>query len=178
LAFAHVRGGGENGDEWHEAARRGAKIETIRDLVSASQFVVDYGFTNPRRLAIMGRGAGGIAVGGALVTRPDLFAAVVAREPLTDMLRYEAGANGPPGVPEFGSAATPEGASALRAISPYHGVMVGAVYPAVLLTVDTREPLTDAWHGAKMAARLQAAAAGGKPVLLRVGQSDVTRGER
>ncbi|HSJ97749.1 MAG TPA: prolyl oligopeptidase family serine peptidase [Myxococcota bacterium] len=168
LAVAHVRGGGEYGQEWHEAGRRAAKINTILDLVAVSEYLVSYGFTSPRRLAIRGTGAGGIAVGGALVRRPELYAAVVARSPLMDMLRYEAMAGGPPAVPEFGSAASPEGARDLQVISAYHHVRDGVAYPATLLTARLDDPLVAPWQAGKMAARLQAATVRGAPVLLRV----------
>ena len=167
-AIAHVRGGGEYGAAWHEAGRGPAKSNTIQDLVSVAEYLVRYGFTNPAKLAIMGRGAGGIAVGGALVRRPDLFAAVVARAPLMDMVRFEQSAEGPSQVPEFGSAATPQGASALRAISAYHQVRNLAAYPAVLLTTGWNDARVEPWQPGKMAARLQAANPHGKPALLRI----------
>ena len=113
-AIAHVRGGGEYGERWHQAGRGATKANTILDFISVADFLVRYGFTNPRRLAIVGRGAGGIAVGGALVRRPELFAAAIAQAPLADLLRAEHSPDGPALVPEFGSAATPAGAELLR----------------------------------------------------------------
>ena len=168
LAMAHVRGGGEYGEEWHEAGRRATKLNTILDALSVCEFLVAYGFTQPARLAIQGTGAGGIPAGGALVRRPALFAAVVARVPVMDMLRFERSPDGPPNVPEFGSGATPEGLEALRVMSSYHHVKDGASYPAVLLTAGMNDPRVDPWQPGKMAARLQAAMPGGKPVLLRI----------
>ncbi|HEY4997750.1 MAG TPA: prolyl oligopeptidase family serine peptidase, partial [Usitatibacter sp.] len=117
FAVAHVRGGGEYGEPWHAAGRGGAKVNTILDFIAVSQFLVSYGFTSARHLAIVGTGAGGIPVGGALVGHPELYAAVVGRGPMMDMTRYEAMPDGPANVPEFGSAAAPEGLEALRAIS-------------------------------------------------------------
>jgi prolyl oligopeptidase len=168
LAVAHVRGGGEYGEEWHQAGRGAAKLNTILDAIAAAEFLVAYGFTNPRRLAILGTGAGGIPAGGALVRRPELFAAVVARAPLLDMLRHEQSADGPASVPEFGSAATPEGLAALGVISSYHLVKDATAYPAVLLTAGMNDRRVEPWQPGKMAARLQAASSSGKPVLLRV----------
>ncbi len=167
-AVAHVRGGGEYGETWHASGRKATKINTILDLVSAAEFLVKYGFTNPKRLAIMGTGAGAIPVGGALVRRPDLFAAAVARVPVMDMLRFEQGVDGPANIPEFGSTATPQGFGALRVMSAYHQVRDGTPYPAVLLTTGINDARTDPWQPAKMAARLQTATSSGKPVLLRV----------
>jgi prolyl oligopeptidase len=167
-AVAHVRGGGEYGEAWHASGRKATKINTILDLVSAAEFLVKYGFTNPKRLAILGTGAGGIPVGGAIVRRPDLFAAAVARVPVMDMLRFELGAGGPANVPEFGSTASPEGFDALRVMSAYHHVRDGTAYPAVLLTTGINDARADPWQPGKMAGRLQAATTSGKPVLLRV----------
>jgi prolyl oligopeptidase len=168
FAVAHVRGGGEYGREWHQAGRGPTKANTILDAIAVSEFLVSYGFTNPRRLAIQGVSAGGIAAGGALVRKPGLFAAVVGRVPLMDMLRFEASANGPANAPEFGTTATPEGLAALRQMSAYHLVKDATAYPAVLLTAGMNDPRVDAWQPGKMAARLQAASISGLPVLLRV----------
>jgi prolyl oligopeptidase len=167
-AIAHVRGGGEYGEAWHQAGRGATKINTIQDLISAAEFLVRYGFTQPQKLAILGRSAGGIPVGGAVVRRPELFAAAIAQVPVMDMLRFEQSPNGPANVPEFGSAATAQGAATLRVMSAYHQVKDGTAYPAVLLTAGYNDPRVDAWQPGKMAARLQAATASGKPVLLRV----------
>ena len=127
-----------------------------------------YGFTSPKRLAIEGVSAGGIPVGGALVRRPDLYAAAVARVPVMDMLRYESMPSGPLNVPEFGSAATAQGAENLRAISAYQQVKDGTAYPAVMLTAGSNDPRVLPWQPGKMAARLQQATSSGKPVLLRL----------
>jgi prolyl oligopeptidase len=168
FAIAHVRGGGEYGEPWHRAGRGATKLNTILDFISVAEFLVRYGFTNPARLAALGQGAGAIAVGGAMVRRPDLFAAVVAQAPMMDMLRAELMPDGPAGVPEFGSAATREGAAQLRVVSAYHQVKEGTAYPAVLLTVASHDAHVEPWQAAKMAARLQAEKAGPKPVLLRI----------
>jgi prolyl oligopeptidase len=179
FAVAHIRGGGEYGEAWREAGRGDGKINTILDFISVAEFLVKYGFTKPARLAVIGTGAGGIPAGGALVRRPDLFAAVVVRVPLMDMLGFQTAANGPPNVPEFGSAATPAGLEALRAMSAYRQVKDGTQYPAVLLTAGMNDARVDPWQPGKMAARLQSASADGKPVLLRVdfesGHGDATQ---
>lgn len=167
-AIAHVRGGGEYGERWHQGGRGATKINTILDFIAVAEFLVRYGFTNPRRLAILGRSAGAIPVGGALVRRPELFAAAVAQVPVMDMLRVEHTPNGPANIPEFGSAATAEGAERLRVMSAYHHVREGTRYPAVLLTAGYNDARVAPSQPGKMAARLQAATASGKPVLLRV----------
>ena len=167
-AIAHIRGGGEYGEAWHQAGRGPTKVNTILDFISVAEFLVRYGFTNPRKLAILGRSAGGIPAGGALVRRPDLFAAAVAQVPVMDMLRVEHTPNGPANIPEFGSAATAQGAASLRVMSAYHHVNDGIAYPAVLLTTGLNDARVEPWQPGKMAARLQQASTSGKPVLLRV----------
>lgn len=168
IAFAHIRGGGEYGEAWHRAGQKATKENTILDFIACAEFLVKYGFTSPHRLAIQGTSAGGIPSAGAMVRRPDLFAAVVLRVAVLDMLRFEFSPNGPANIPEFGSVATRAGFEALRAMSAYHHVKDGIAYPAVLLTTGMNDPRVDPWQAAKMAARLQAASTGGKPVLLRV----------
>lgn len=168
LALAHVRGGGEYGEAWHRAGQKATKANTILDFIAVAEFITKYGFTNPRRLAVEGPGAGGIPVGGALARRPDLFAAVVTRGALLDMLRYEFAPSGPANVPEFGSIASRAGFEALRAMSAYHQLKDATPYPAVLLAAGMNDAQVEPWHAAKMAARLQAASTSGKPVLLRV----------
>jgi prolyl oligopeptidase len=168
FAVAHLRGGGEYGEAWHAAGRNAAKPNTVMDLVAVSEFLIHYGFTSPKRLAIEGSGAGGIAVAGAMVRRPDLYAAVVARSPLVDMLDYEAAPGEPANVAEFGSIRTPEGRAALGAISAYQQVADGTRYPALLATAAMNDPQVPPWQPARMVARVRGASASGKPVLLRV----------
>jgi prolyl oligopeptidase len=167
-AVAHVRGGGEYGEEWHRAGQKETKPNTWRDFISCAEYLVERRYTTPARLAGMGQSAGGILVGRAVTERPDLFGAAVISVGLTDMLRYETTANGVPNVPEFGSVRTPEGFKALHEMSAYHHVKDGAAYPAVLVTTGINDPRVEPWLPAKMAARLQAATSSGRPVLLRV----------
>ncbi|MBK6982168.1 MAG: S9 family peptidase [Betaproteobacteria bacterium] len=168
IAIAHIRGGGEYGEAWHRAGRAALKENTILDFIACAEFLVKYGFTSPPRLAVQGTSAGGIPAAGAAMRRPDLFAALVPRVAALDMLRFEFAPGGPASIPEFGSVATREGFEALRRMSAYHQVKDGTAYPAVLLTAGMNDPRVEPWQAAKMAARLQAAGTGGKPVLLRV----------
>lgn len=168
IAIAHIRGGGEYGEAWHRAGQKETKENTIYDFIACAEFLIRYGFTSPRRLAIQGTSAGGIPSGGAMVRRPDLFAAVVPRVAVLDMLRFEFSANGPANIPEFGTTTTSAGFEALRRMSAYHAVKDGERYPAVLLTTGMNDPRVDSWQAGKMAARLQAASSSGNPVLMRV----------
>ncbi|HEX4331600.1 MAG TPA: prolyl oligopeptidase family serine peptidase [Usitatibacter sp.] len=174
-AVAHVRGGGEFGETWYESGRGATKSNTISDFIAASDFIVRYGFTSPRKLGILGSGAGGIPVGMAIIRRPELFAAAVARAPLADMLRYEAMSGGLASVAEFGSAATAEGAEGLKAISTLQRVKDGDAYPGVLLEARTGDWRVEPWQAGKLAARLQVATSSGRPVLLRMEALDGRR---
>jgi prolyl oligopeptidase len=167
-AIAHVRGGGEYGREWHEAGRKLNKENTITDFIACAEYLIAQKYTRPERLAGEGGSAGGIPSGGALVRRPDLWAAMVMLVAVTNALRSEVGENGPINVPEFGSVTTEEGFRSLQIVDSYTKIQDGVAYPAVLLTAGLNDPRVDVWQAMKMAARLQAATTSGKPVLLRV----------
>ena len=168
VGYAAVRGGGEYGREWHRAGQLENKPNTWRDLIAVSEDMVAQGYTAPAHLAIGGRSAGGITMGRALTDRPDLFAAVVSGVGWHDPLRYVVEQNGYGEEPEWGAISDPAGYRALKAIDSYQAVVDGTKYPAVLLTTGVSDPRVAPFHVAKMAARLQAATASGKPVLMRV----------
>jgi prolyl oligopeptidase len=168
IAVAHVRGGGEYGEDWHNAGRKTTKKNTFLDLIACAHYLVDQKFTSPEHLAGEGTSAGGITIGGAITERPDLFGAALDNVGDSDELRTELMVSGPANIPEFGSVKTEEGFKSLLAISSYHRVKDGTAYPAVLLTTGANDPRVDPWQMSKMAARLQAATSSGKPVLLRV----------
>jgi prolyl oligopeptidase len=168
LAFAHVRGGGEYGEDWHQAGYKMTKMNTVKDFIACAEYLIKEKYTSPAHLAGSGTSAGGITIGGAITQRPDLFGAALDRVGVSDNLRVELTPNGPPNIPEFGSVKTEEGFKGLYAMSAYHHIKDGAKYPAVLLTTGINDPRVDPWQMAKMAARLQAATTSGKPILLRV----------
>jgi prolyl oligopeptidase len=168
IAFAHVRGGGEYGEAWHLAGYKATKPNTWKDFIACAQYLVDRKYTSPRKLFAWSQSAGGILMGRAIEERPGLFAVAVDRVPMSDTLRFETTANGPDNVPEFGSMKDPEGFKALYAMSTYAHVRDGVKYPPVLIYAGANDPRVPAWQPAKLAARLQAATASGKPVLLRV----------
>jgi prolyl oligopeptidase len=167
-AFCHVRGGGEYGEEWHLAGQKLTKPNTWKDFIACAEYMIAKGYTSPAHLAGEGGSAGGILIGRALEERPDLFAAAIVQVPLADGLRNETTANGVPNIAEFGSTKTEDGFRALYAMSPYANVKDGVKYPAVLVTTGINDPRVEPWEPAKFAARLQAATASGKPVLLQV----------
>jgi len=168
LAVAHVRGGGEYGEDWYKAGYKATKPNTWRDAIACAEWLVANKFTSSAKLSIMGGSAGGIFVGRSITERPDLFGAAIDVVPVSDVLRFESTANGIPNIPEFGTVTTEEGFKALHAMSPYAWVKDGDKYPAVLLTTGFNDPRVDAWQAGKLAARLQAATSSGKPILLRI----------
>ncbi len=168
LAVAHVRGGGEYGEDWHKAGYKLTKPNTWNDAIACVEWLITHKYTSPAKLAIMGGSAGGIFVGRSITERPDLFGAAIDEVPVSDGLRMESSSNGVPNVPEFGTVKEADGFKGLLEMSSYHQVKDGVKYPAVLLTTGINDPRVDAWQAGKMAARLQAASTSGKPVLLRI----------
>jgi prolyl oligopeptidase len=168
VAVAHVRGGGEYGEDWHLAGMKLTKQHTIDDFLACAQYLIDYKYTSPARLAGAGASAGGICIGRSITERPDLFAAALIQVGCSNPLRAELSPNGPPNIPEFGSFTTADGFAGLFAMDPYLHVKDGVRYPAVLLSTGINDPRVAVWEPAKMTARLQAATASGKPILLRV----------
>jgi prolyl oligopeptidase len=167
LAVCHVRGGGELGKDWHEQGRLGNKHHTWEDFIACAEYLIAHRYTSPAKLVGRGTSMGGVCIGNAAVRRPDLFAAALMRVGVLNPLRMEATFNIFQ-VPEIGSVETPAGFEMLLAMDAYHQVKDGGRYPAVLLTTGAYDPRVAPWQVTKMAARLQAATASGRPVLLRV----------
>lgn len=176
FATANVRGGGEQGDEWHRAGMLERKQNSFDDFIAAAETLIAEGWTTPDQLGSCGESNGGLLVGASLTQRPDLFAAAVCSAPLLDMVRYEGSGLGPSWVSEYGSAADPDQLACLLAYSPYHRVLQGERYPAVLFTVFGGDTRVDPLHARKMCAALQHATVDDRPVLLRY-ERDVGHGE-
>jgi len=168
IAWAHVRGGGENGEDWHNAGKMATKQNTISDFIACAQYLIDKGYTSKGKLALRGTSAGGITIGGALTQRPDLFALAIINVGEVDALRSEAGPNGAVNTPEFGSVKDADGFKYLQAMDAYQHVKDGTAYPTVLLITGANDPRVDPWQLFKMTARLQAATSSKNPILLRV----------
>jgi prolyl oligopeptidase len=167
-AFAHVRGGGEYGEDWHQAGQKLTKQHTIDDFLAGGEYLIAHKYTSAAHLAGEGTSAGGITIGGAITQRPEMFGAALIRVGDSDALRSETMASGPANIPEFGTVTEADGFKALFAMDAYQHVKANTPYPAVLLTTGVNDPRVAPWQAAKMTARLQAATSSGKPILLRV----------
>ena len=169
--WAHgiLRGGTELGEEWHRGGRLENKQNVFDDFIAIAEDLIASGFTSPERLAIRGGSNGGLLVGSAMTQRPDLFAAVLCGVPDLDMIRFFTfeQTNNKPALLEYGNAALPEQFAFLRRYSPYQAVRDGTHYPAVMISTGDLDTRVSPLQGRKMTARLQAATASDRPVILR-----------
>ena len=179
-AVACLRGGGEEGEDWHRAGMGRHKQRVFDDFHAAAEWLCDHDVTTPSRLAISGGSNGGLLVGAALTQRPDLYRSVVCSAPLLDMARFEEHGLGRFWSGEYGSAAEPDELANLLTYSPYHRVRSGQAYPATLFTVFGSDTRVDPLHARKMCAALQAATTADPrthPILIRV-EREVGHGAR
>ena len=168
LAYANVRGSGAFGDDWHRAGYKATKANTWKDGLACARTLIAQRYASPSTLGIKGTSAGGIFVGRAVTSAPDLFAAAIFDVGIMDAVRAEESANGITNTSEFGSFRNAAEFPALLEMSTYHQIIDGTAYPAVLLIHGMNDPRVDVWHSDKAEARLKAASRGGKPVLLRL----------
>ncbi|MFI6480586.1 prolyl oligopeptidase family protein [Nonomuraea sp. NPDC050663] len=175
LAVAGIRGGGDEGEEWHRQGMRECKQNSFDDFAAAAGKLVADGWTTPDRLVLWGESNGGLLVGAMLTQHPELFAAAVCAAPVLDMARYERSGLGAAWRREYGSAQIPEELAWLMGYSPYHRVERGVPYPPVLFTVSGGDTRVDPLHARKMCAALQWS--GAREVLLRH-EPDVGHGAR
>jgi prolyl oligopeptidase len=167
-AIANLRGGGEYGKAWHDAGRGANKQNVFDDFIAAAEYLKANGFTPTDGLAIEGRSNGGLLVGAVVNQRPDLFAAALPAVGVMDMLRFDRFTAGRYWVDDYGSPEKAQDFPLLYGYSPYHNILGGKDYPAILVTTaDTDDRVVPA-HSFKYAAALQAADLGAKPRLLRV----------
>lgn len=158
LAVANLRGGGEYGEQWHRAGTKLDKQNVFDDFIAAAEYLVDNGYTRPRRLAIQGGSNGGLLVGAVLNQRPELFGAALPAVGVMDMLRYHLpSANARAWSSDYGLSENPDEFRALHAYSPYHNIRDGICYPPTLVTTADHDDRVVPWHSYKYAAALQAA---------------------
>ncbi len=169
FAVAGLRGGYEHGEAWHRAGRRANKQNVFDDFHAAGDWLVANGYTSRDRLAIEGGSNGGLLMGVAMTQRPDLARAVHCAVPLLDMIRFPLFLIAKLWTDEYGDPEVAEEFGWLRAYSPYHNVVDGAAYPAVLFTTAEGDSRVDPLHARKMAAMLTQASSAqdDRPILLR-----------
>ncbi|MBY0240590.1 MAG: prolyl oligopeptidase family serine peptidase [Burkholderiaceae bacterium] len=153
--LANIRGGGEFGPRWHQAALKENRQTAYDDFIAVAEDAIARGLTSPRQLGMMGGSNGGLLVGAVMAQRPDLFNAVVCQVPLLDMRRYHKLLAGASWMGEYGDPDDPLQWEYIARYSPYHNVSAQRTYPRVLLTTSTRDDRVHPGHARKMAARMQ-----------------------
>ena len=168
FAMPNLRGGGEFGEQWHQAGTKTNKQNVFDDFISAAEWLIANGYTNPDRLAIGGRSNGGLLVGATMAQRPELFAAALPGVGVMDMLRFNKFTIGWAWESDYGSPKNPDEFEALLGYSPYHNLREGTSYPATLVYTADHDDRVVPGHSYKFAAALQWAHRGDEPVLIRI----------
>lgn len=154
--LANIRGGGEFGPDWHNAARKEHRQRAYDDFAAVAEDLIARNVTSPRHLGIMGGSNGGLLVGVMLTQRPDLFGAVVCQVPLLDMRRYHKLLAGASWIDEYGNPDLPHDWSFLSRYSPYQNVLPDRHYPRTLFITSTRDDRVHPGHARKMTALMEA----------------------
>ena len=166
LAYPNIRGGGEYGRAWHEAAVKTRRQNAFDDYIAAARWLVSAGYTTPSKLVSRGNSNGGLLVAAAAMQAPEAFGAVYCRAPLLDMLRFPRFANTSGATVEYGSPDDPVECAYLAGYSPYHNVRADRRYPVMTFVPALNDRTAPPYDPLKMVARLQAEAAQGGPFLL------------
>lgn len=156
FAIANIRGGGEFGSTWHEHAIKEKKHNSFDDFIAAAEYLTTCTYTCADNLGILGGSNGGLLVSAVAILRPELFAAVCARVPLTDMVRFPRFGMAKRWIHEYGDPSNPLDLQTILSWSPYHNVRPGAEYPSFLFTTAENDTRVDPMHARKMVAQLQA----------------------
>ena len=167
-AVPNLRGGGEYGEEWHQAGMHDKKQNVFDDFIAAAEFLITQGYTSRPKLAIAGGSNGGLLVGAAITQRPELFGAALPAVGVMDMLRFHKFTIGWAWVTDYGSADSASQFPYLYKYSPLHNIRAGTRYPATLVTTADHDDRVVPGHSFKFTAALQAAQAGPQPVLIEI----------
>jgi prolyl oligopeptidase len=166
-AVVNARGGGELGEEWHRAGMRENKQNVFDDFIAAGEWLIAEGYTQSSRLGCFGWSNGGLSVNAVAVQRPDLWKAVVAGAPVTDLARFHTAHGGQHWVADYGSPEDPRDLDFLMQYSPYHTLPEKIEAPAILTVVPENDDRVAPWHSYKMHAAWLAANVSTNPILLR-----------
>ena len=153
--LANIRGGGEFGPRWHQAALQENRQRAFDDFIAVAEDIIDRGITSAEKLGIQGGSNGGLLVGAAFTQRPDLFNAVVCQVPLLDMKRYHKLLAGASWMAEYGDPDDPDQWEYIREYSPYHNLDAETDYPRVFFTTSTRDDRVHPAHARKMVAKMK-----------------------
>jgi prolyl oligopeptidase len=167
-AVANLRGGGEYGEDWHQAGTKLRKQNVFDDFIAAAEYLEKNGYTKPSKLAVAGGSNGGLLVGAVITQRPDLFGAALPAVGVMDMLRFNKFTAGRFWVDDYGSSDNADEFKALYAYSPYHNIRKGTKYPATLITTADTDDRVVPGHSFKFAAAIQEAQSAPAPVLIRI----------
>lgn len=167
-AQPNLRGGGEYGEEWHQAGMKLKKQNVFDDFIAAAEWLIANKYTSTQKLAIGGGSNGGLLVGAAMTQRPDLFGAALPSVGVMDMLRFQKFTIGWAWVSDYGSSDNADEFKALYAYSPLHNINPGTSYPPTMITTADHDDRVWPGHSFKFAAALQAAQGGSAPILIRI----------
>ncbi len=167
-AQPNLRGGGEYGEEWHQAGTKLKKQNVFDDFIAAAEWLIANKFTSTPKLAILGRSNGGLLIGAVLTQRPDLFGVTLPEVGVMDMLRFHKFTIGWAWTSDYGSSDDPAEFKAIYAYSPLHNLKPGTKYPPTLIATSDHDDRVVPGHSFKFAATMQTDQAGPSPVLIRI----------
>lgn len=168
IAVAHVRGGGEKGEAWHEGGFKTTKPNSWKDLISCAEYMINEKYTSKNKIAIWGASAGGIAIGRAITERPDLFKAAIIDAGVVNATRMQFTPNGLNSAKEFGSLQIEPEFKALLEMDAYQHIKKGEKYPAMLITSGINDPRVSPWMPTKFAAKLLSSNKSENPIFLKI----------
>ncbi|ASW73123.1 prolyl oligopeptidase [Chryseobacterium piperi] len=168
VAYTHIRGGGEKGEEWHLGGYKKTKSNSWKDFISCIEYMHEKGYSTPDKTAIWGSSAGGIVMGRTMTEKPNLIKAVIINAGFLNTIRMESSPNGANGIKEFGTVKNKDEFNYLYEMDSYHHIKKGIKYPATLITGGYNDPRVPVWMSAKFGAKLMSENASKNPILLKV----------
>lgn len=168
VAFAHIRGGGEKGNKWHEDGMKAKKPNTWKDFIACSEYMIKEKYTSKEKLIGNGVSMGGVLIGRSITERPDLYKVALVEVGCTNTIRMETTPNGPNQIPEIGTLKNEEDVKHILEMDSQSKVKKGEKYPAVLIRTGINDPRVVPWEPGKFAAILQNYSSSQNPVLLHV----------